>query len=107
MTTPAPDARTAASSPADAARRYPLLALLDGTRGSVAVPFATDPHAPRLEARARTLADAYWPNALWLTGRVSTTLLDAVVVRLEAERQSLRAGVRIFVATERPTRTSA
>jgi hypothetical protein len=79
---------------------YQLLSLLDTARGASALPFATDPQAAALDRRARELADEYWPNALWLTGNISRALLDAVTLRLEAERQALHTRVRVFVATE-------
>jgi hypothetical protein len=81
--------------------------MLDDARGHRASRFTTDPHAPQLEARARELTDEYWPSTLWLTGCISTTLLEAVTMRLEAERQALRAGMRVFVAAEPKSRIDA
>lgn len=98
--TPAGSAREHAMTDRIDHPAYPLLSLLDTTRGAGAAPFTTDPYAAALERRARELADEFWPNALWLTGSISRTLLDAVTLRLEAERQMLHTRVRVFVATE-------
>jgi hypothetical protein len=90
-------------TPPNPDRTYPLLTMLDGARGEGALPFARDPLAAALERRAHALADAYWPETVWLIGAISPELLDAVALRLEAERQALHARVRVFVAAEHPT----
>ena len=79
---------------------YRLLAMIDAARDEAARPFATDPQAFALERRARELADEYWPEQVWLTGNISTALLDAVTRRLEIERNELHERIRVLYVTE-------
>ena len=81
---------------------YPLLAMIDAARGADARPLATDPQAVALERRATELAEEYWPDQFWLTGRISTALLSAVTRRLEAERDELHERIEVLVVTQQP-----
>ena len=76
---------------------FPTLQAIDHARGTTdAEPFATDLHAAALEPTARQLASEWWPDTAWLTGHIDRRLLDAVVTRLEGEREALRTSVRVF-----------
>jgi hypothetical protein len=65
---------------------YPVLRAIDAVRGEEIPPFAADPQAARLEARAHELTDAYWSELAWMTGRVPHRSFEAVVAALEPER---------------------
>ena len=80
--------------------RYPLLALIDSARSAADRPFSTGLQAAKLELRARELAADYWPEQVWLTGSISTPLLDAVAQRLETEREALHERINVVVVTE-------
>ncbi len=79
---------------------YPLLAMIDATRGPADRPFATDPQAAALEHSARVLAEEYWPEHIWLTGSISPALLHAVTRRLEIDRDALHERIHVVVVTE-------
>ena len=81
-------------------RRYPTLHIIDQVRGSGAPAFASDLHASQLEQRARQLTEDYWSEGVWLTGAVSPAQLNAVVSRLEADRQELIDKVQIVTEQE-------
>lgn len=83
---------------------YPLLALIDSTRGAADRPFSTDPQAAALERLARELTTEYWPEQTWRTGRISSTQLGAVTRQLEIERDALHERIHLMVVTrERST----
>ena len=83
-------ASSAPSKPvAQRLKRYPTLHVIDQLRGSGSPAFANDLHASQLERRARQLTDDYWSEGVWVTGAVSPAQLNAVVTRLERERQEL------------------
>jgi hypothetical protein len=65
---------------------YPVLRAIDAVRGDAIPPFAADPEAARLEARAHELTDAYWSETAWMTGRVQYMSVEQVVAALEPER---------------------
>jgi hypothetical protein len=78
---------------------FPTLQAIDHARpDNTAEPFATDLHAASLEVTARRLVHDWWPDTVWLTGHIDQRLLDAVVSRLERERDALDEAVRIYVA---------
>lgn len=81
-------------------RRFPTLHIIDQLRGSGAPVFASDVHASQLEQRARQLTDDYWSEGVWLTGAISPAQLNAVVTRLEADRQELIDKVQIVTTQE-------
>lgn len=83
-------------------RRFPTLHVIDQLRGSGAPAFASDLHASQLEQRARQLTDDYWSEGVWLTGAISPAQLNAVVTRLEADRQEFIDKVQI-VTTQEPS----
>ena len=87
-------------------RRFPTLHVIDQLRGSGPPAFASDLHAAQLEQRARQLTDDYWSEGVWLTGAISPAQLNAVISRLEADRQELIDKVQI-VTTQEPSRPSA
>ena len=64
---------------------YPTLALLDGPRSPERPRFSEHPQAAQLEQRARLLADAYWSESVWLTGRIPAAAFQAVCSVLEQE----------------------
>lgn len=76
-------------------KRYPTLHVIDQLRGSGSPAFANDLHASQLERRARQLTDDYWSEGVWVTGAVSPAQLNAVVTRLENERQELIDKVQV------------
>ena len=79
---------------------YSTLAAIDAARGNAGLPFAADADAPYLELRARALADEYWSETVWLTGRVSAARFAAVVDALERERQRLPGKVRVITPVD-------
>jgi hypothetical protein len=97
--TAAPVRHRPAAEPA-VPHRYPTLAMIDRARGATAPAFESDLHAAALESLARALATDVWPSDAWLTGMISPAMLDAVVTRLDVERQEMRDGIRVFVVTE-------
>ncbi len=52
---------------------YPILALINQALGTAGPGFATDDNAASLESYARALADEYWSETVWLTGRITDT----------------------------------
>ena len=77
---------------------YPTLALIDRARGAAHPCLAEHPHAAQLEQRARHLADEYWSETVWLTGRVPAAAFDAVCTRLEQEQVIEPEAVTLIVA---------
>lgn len=81
---------------------FPVLRLVDSIRGDSAAPFTADPHAPALEALARTLTDELWPDSVWLTGLVSPAQFEALSGGLEVERRRRHESVRAVIASDSP-----
>jgi len=56
----------------------PILALIDQALGADRPGFATSMHAASLESYARELADEYWSEHVWLTGRITSAAFRCV-----------------------------
>lgn len=78
---------------------FPTLAVIDEARGAGVAPFGSDPHAARLERRARELVAEYWSDSVWFTGLVPGTSFATVCAALEQERASIRGTVHPFPAS--------
>ena len=73
-------------SPVIAARRFPMLEMIDQARGELVSPFANDPHAPLLEQLAHELTARHWSELVWVTGDVPAGAFHRVCNELERLR---------------------
>lgn len=77
---------------------YPTLALIDEARSPEHPRLTKHPHAAQLEQRARQLADEYWSETVWLTGRVPDVAFQAVCAGLEQDQAIEPEAVTLIVA---------
>lgn len=82
--------------------RYPTLEFIDRALGTYSRGFAESPNATLMEQRARQLADEYWSEMVWLTGRVPEAAFRAVCSALQQEQVTEPRVVTLIVA-EAPT----
>jgi hypothetical protein len=73
-------------SPVIAARRFPMLEMIDQARGELVSPFANDRHAPLLEQLAHELTARHWSELVWVTGDVPAGAFHRVCNELERLR---------------------
>ena len=86
--------RDVVSGTRTATNDYPVLTLIDRALGPAGPAFAMAADAARLERRAQELADAYWGETVWLTGRVPEAALRVVRDLLDRERTATEASIR-------------
>lgn len=77
---------------------YPRLAFIDQALDGSCPGFCESPNAAHLEELARQLADDYWSELVWLTGRVPEATFRTVCSVLEQERAIAPASVTLIVA---------
>ena len=71
---------------------YPTLTLIDRALPGSRPPFAEAADGGWLERLARALADEFWGETAWLTGRVPEAAFRSVCDALEGERTPVLRG---------------